>query len=171
MNAKRWLCYYMSMIEKSARGVLRFVRAGYHDLVQKRSHDSAFWVLSAFVPTFLVARLTVYLLPGTALDLHGTHIHHFAYGFVLLAIGGFAAVVHEGKPLRWAALLYGAGLALVADEAGIWLRLDANYYTRLSYDVVILVSALLVSAVYFRSFWRSLGRLLADVMRTLRRRK
>jgi tetrahydromethanopterin S-methyltransferase subunit E len=145
------------------------VRVSYQDLIQKRSQESAFWVLGAFVPTFLLARLVVYLLPSTALHINGTHIHHFAYGFVLLAIGGFAAVVHEGKPLRWAAFMYGAGLALVADEAGIWLRLDAHYYVRLSYDAVVFVGALLVSAVYFRSFWMGLARLFAELLRSIRR--
>lgn len=157
------------MIRKSFRGVLRLVGALYHDLIQKRAHESTFWVLGAFVPMFLAARLVVHLAPGAGLQIEGTHIHHFAYGFVLLAIGGFAAVVHDGKPLRWAACLYGAGLALVVDEAGIWLRLDANYYTRLSYDAVVVVGALLVSAVYFRSFWLGLARLLADVARGIRR--
>ncbi len=41
------------------------------------------------------------------------------------------------------ALLYGVGLALVCDEFGMWVRLRAQYWERLSYDAVAVVTGIL----------------------------
>ncbi len=138
--------------------LFRTVGSIYHELVLKRSRDQQFWILSAFIPTFLIARLIVYLFPHLHLEADGSHIHHFAYGFILLAITGFIAIVRDAPASRWVAMVYGVGLGLAVDEAGIWLRLQPTYYSRQSYDAIVLVSAILINATYFASFWGATAR-------------
>jgi hypothetical protein len=150
----------------SLRGLFRAIASVYRELVLKRSRDQQFWILSAFIPTFCIARLIVYLFPNLHLQAGGSHIHHFTYGFVLLAITGFIAIVQDKPASRWLAMVYGLGLALAVDEVGIWLRLQAGgYYSRQSYDAVVLVAAVLISATYFASFWQAVARTLIRWMK------
>lgn len=45
--------------------------------------------------------------------------------------------------LRWAAILYGIGLALTFDEFGLWLHLGGSYWQRASFDAVVVIAGLL----------------------------
>jgi hypothetical protein len=120
-----------------------------------RTQDLNFWVLLAFLPTFIVARLVVYNFPDLFLLIRGVHIHHLTYGITLLAIAGLwslnASVWHQRI---WAAVLYGVGLALAFDEFGIWIRLDDNYWVRQSYDAVVIIAVVLINIVYLSFFWK-----------------
>lgn len=107
-------------------------------------------ILAAFVLTFVVARVTVFLIvsgriPDVYLHLGGTHIHHLNYGIFLLA--GIGAYLLLGRlterGLRTAALLYGIGLALTFDEFGMWLHLGGGYWQRASFDAIVVIGGLL----------------------------
>lgn len=141
----------------------------YRELIYHRRREVSFWVLAAFVPTFLIARAIVYLDPGLFLNVSGVHIHHFTYGIYLLAAVGYVALAYPDKPRRFLAFIYGIGLALAADEFGMWLRLEDNYYSRHSYDAVMVISAFLISAVYFADFWSLIFRHLSRLLRLKRR--
>lgn len=122
--------------------------------------DLSFAIFVAFILTFTIARLVVKYFPGLHLETHGTHIHHYTYGIILLAISGYIAIVTKGVVSRWVAIIFGAGLALAVDEAGIWLNLTNSYYNDTSEDALILVSALLFIAIYFLEFWIKLTHIL-----------
>ena len=47
------------------------------------------------------------------------------------------------RALRWAAVLYGIGLALTFDEFGLWVHLGGSYWQRASFDAVVVIAALL----------------------------
>lgn len=135
-----------------------FIRL-YRDVVMgRRQDDLTFWILASFLLTFTLSRWTVRLFPGLFLEVTGTHIHHFTYGFILLAISGFIGVTGALHRNRWLAIVYGIGLSLAVDETGMWLSLTDRYYNDLSYHAIIFVSAILVSAVYFRHFWAAVIR-------------
>jgi hypothetical protein len=111
-------------------------------------HRLANWVLSAFLFTFLSARLLVLAImlrwiPDLYLHLGGTHVHHLNYGiFLLSAVGGVLLFRPAGdKAHRWIAVLYGAGLALTFDEFGMWLHLGGDYWQRQSFDAVVVIAA------------------------------
>ena len=77
-------------------------------------------ILVAFLFTFMAARVLVFLIvsrriPDVYLKLGGTHVHHLNYGiFLLSAVGAYLLLGYPGsRGLRWAAALYGIGLALV----------------------------------------------------------
>lgn len=138
------------------------LRAIYRDVITSRRQEVAFWVLLAFLPTFLIARALVYFDPHLFLKTGGTHIHHLTYGIILLAITGFMALtIHAPRWQGWIAALYGVGLALAFDEFGMWLRLSDNYYIRQSYDAIIAIGAFLIFVVYFAPLW---GRLVMHLM-------
>ncbi|GAC1391837.1 MAG: hypothetical protein NVSMB46_05810 [Candidatus Saccharimonadales bacterium] len=129
------------------------VKIAYRDIIYYKYKDHNFWILATFVPTLIIARLVVFIFPQTHFHVHKLHIHHFAYGILLLGISGYIAITRRERAPFWLAAIYGVGLGLAVDETGIWVRLNDHYYTRQSYDAIFIVLALLINAVYFRHFW------------------
>jgi hypothetical protein len=115
-------------------------------------------MLIGFLPTFAIARYIVRHDPNLALQVGGSHVHHFVYGLALIAIIGYLALAYPKRWQRPLSFVYGIGLALVADEAGIWVRLNSYYYGKLSYDAVFAVAVFLIGVVYFSDFVRAVGR-------------
>ena len=112
-------------------------------------------VLVAFLLTFILARLVVFLIilrkiPDLFLYISGTHIHHLNYGiFLLSAVGAYLLFKRPvGKELTISACLYGIGLALTFDEFGMWLHLGGSYWQRASWDAVIVLAALLALVAF-----------------------
>lgn len=106
-------------------------------------------VLIAFLLTFIAARITVYMImsrdiPDFYLYAGETHVHHLNYGiFLLSAVGGallFGPASFHWR--RWAATVYGIGMALTYDEFGMWLHLGGGYWQRASWDAVGVLAAL-----------------------------
>ncbi len=122
----------------------------------------SFTVLVSFLFTFIVVR--AYVLLGTIgiiddpnLYIRGYHIHHLNYGIVILAIAGILALFFQNAENRLKiGVIYGIGLALTFDEFGMWLKLESDYWTRMSYDAMIIITVILASVVYIPSFWRKL---------------
>jgi hypothetical protein len=105
-------------------------------------------ILTAFLLTFVLARIMVFLImtrsiPDLYLFIGGTHIHHLNYGIFLLAgVGAYMLLKQpKGRKLTTAAVLYGIGMGLTFDEFGMWLRLDETYWQRASWDAVIVIAA------------------------------
>lgn len=120
-----------------------------------RTQNVNFWILIAFLPTFVSARLIVYHFPELFLEVKGVHIHHLTYGIFLLAIAGILSL--NFSSWKWKivnSILYGIGLALAFDEFGMWIHLEDDYWVRQSYDAVIILVAILFNAVYLSFFWR-----------------
>lgn len=120
-----------------------------------RTQNVNFWILIAFLPTFVIARAIVYNFPSLFLEVRGVHVHHLTYGIFLLAIAGILSL--NFTSWKWKitnALLYGVGLALAFDEFGMWLHLEDNYWIRHSYDAIIILVAILFNIVYLSFFWR-----------------
>jgi hypothetical protein len=152
-------------MSKSRSAVYKLVAAIYDDVLVKKYKDQHFWILSAFIPTFLIARLTVHYFPHLFLQANGQHVHHFTYGIALLAIAGYLAIVRKNKSPAWLAALFGVGLALAIDETGMWLHLTNQYYNETSENAIILAVAFLVNVVYFRQFWLRLIKDAAGLIR------
>ena len=120
------------------------------------THGLARLVLATFVFTFIAARLLVILImahklpPQLFFHVSGAHVHHLNYGIAILSVtGAFLLFARPGgKPLSFAAILYGIGLALTFDEFGMWVHLGGPYWQRASYDAVIIVAAALALVAY-----------------------
>lgn len=125
-----------------------------------------FIAITSFFFAFLVARLWVVITKadraiytedathvGRNLIVGGVHIHHFFYGFVLLCVGGWLALNYRENNIRKvAALLYGIGLGFFIDEIGFLLTWG-EYWSSLTYAVVILTGVVFLNIVYFTDFW------------------
>jgi len=127
--------------------ILEPFKYAFRELILHRRKQIPFWVLAGFLPTFLTARFLVARFPDLFLHVRGTHVHHFIYGFFVLAIVGFISILSE-RGRRIQAFVYGVGLALAFDEFGMWMRLTDNYNIDTSEDALAWIFALLVFLVY-----------------------
>ena len=138
----------------------------YDKLIEKHRRRVSFIVLVSFLATFVFVRIYVIMATSGIIEdpyiyIRGYHIHHLNYGIFIMAIAGFMALVFQKEQQRLKiGALYGLGLALTFDEFGMWLRLEDDYWVRISYDAIIIISLIFISFIYFPSFWyRLMGRL------------
>ncbi len=103
-----------------------------------------FPIAFSFLLTFGIARLISYWNPGLTISfIENYRIHHFVYGFFVLAISGYLALIHNGPRARYLiALLYGLGLGLAFDEFAFWIRLTDDDPARWSYDGFLIIIGL-----------------------------
>lgn len=95
----------------------------------------------AFLLTFTIARIMSILAPDFYLvGLAVGHVHHYVYGFFILAVSGYLALTFDGPRAKFLiSLLHGLGLGLSFDEFGFWLHLVENDITRRNYDGFLMV--------------------------------
>ncbi len=134
------------------------VREGYAAVSTRE--NAVFNLLASFTVTFGITRATTALIRsgqghGVLRDLviGQKRVHHFVPGIVLaLAAGGMSISVRRKQLDRWLALPFGAGAALVLDEAALLLELDDVYWTE---EGLLGVQITLAVAAMFAAF--SLG--------------
>ena len=122
-------------------------------------------MLGSFCVTFGGARaVTALIRSGRTGGLFGNlvvgdrHIHHYVPGFVLgFAAGGTAIAVDRPAVDRWMAIPFGAGAALVFDEAALLLELEDVYWSergvlslQLSFATIAGLAALALGARLLR---------------------
>lgn len=130
-----------------------------------------FIIFVSFLLTFIGSRAIAYFGDGKfSIVVKGVHIHHLAYGIVILSLVGLYALVFapKDKDLYKTAFLYGVGLGMVYDEFGMWLHLRDDYWIRQTYDAIGIICALFINYLYFDSFWRKVGRKLFWPVRKVR---
>lgn len=129
--------------------------------------EQAFWVLIAFLVTFLVVRVITHAIragrgPFRNLSVGGTHLHHLVPGIILVLISGYLATALELRAARTAdAIAFGVGAALTLDEFALWLNLKDVYWDKLgrrSVDAVVVAATIAGLVVLGFGFWRDLGR-------------
>lgn len=128
-------------------------------LKPKDGKEIPFLILISFLTTFATSRLWTAAFPNLQINVRGTHVHHFAYGIILLAIAGYLSITKTRQPktLLKLALLYGIALGISFDEFAMWIQLDNVYKDRSTYDAIIFISLILMNIVYFDGFWRKWG--------------
>ena len=122
------------------------------DLIDNRSSPAsarlARQILTAFLLTFIVARIIVFMImartiPDFYLYIGGTHVHHLNYGIFLLAgVGAWLLLERPvGRFFTATALIYGVGMGLTFDEFGMWIHLGGGYWQRASWDAITVITA------------------------------
>ena len=123
------------------------MRQKIEEKIQRPSVAILFPITFSFLLTFAGARIFSHFLPNFFLQPSpGLHIHHFTYGFFILATAGYLALVHHGPRANyWIAMLFGMGLGFAMDELGMWLRFRDDDIARSSYDglTVVILSVVL----------------------------
>ncbi len=113
--------------------------------------------LVSFAVSFVIARIFTTLSPKTVVVTYGIHIHHFWYGLIMLAIGGWLGISYTDERIdRLAAILFGAGGGIIGDEAGLLLTLG-DYWTTLTYTVVVTFLAIVSVTILLIRYSRSIG--------------
>jgi hypothetical protein len=96
--------------------------------------------LVSFLASFMVARIFTTLSPSTVLISGSYHIHHYWYGLIILAIGGWLGISYENERInRVAAILFGAGGGIIGDEVG--LLLTSEYWTGITFTFLMIFLA------------------------------
>ena len=103
--------------------------------------------LVSFIASFAVARTFTTFSPGVIVVSGSIHIHHFWFGLVLLAVGGWLGISYNDERInRLAAILFGAGGGLIGDEVGLLLTLG-NYWSEITYTFVIMFLAVASTSI------------------------
>src|SRR5512138_1582389 len=129
-------------------------------LKPKTGKEIPFLILISFLATFALSRFVTSLpFPNLYIKIKGTHVHHFAYGIVLLAFVGFFSLTKTRSPktILKLALLYGFALGVSFDEFAMWIQLDDVYHDRSTYDAIIVIVLILLNVIYFEDFWKKWG--------------
>ena len=95
--------------------------------------------LVSFILAFLVARTFTTFFPSQVIITSGIHIHHFWFGIILLAVGGWLGINFSAKRGDVAAaILYGVGGGLIVDEVGLLLTFG-DYWTGLTWGILVVM--------------------------------
>ena len=99
--------------------------------------------LVSFISGFLVARTFTTFFPSRVILTSGIHIHHFWFGIILLAVGGWLGINYRHKDIDIAAaILYGVGGGLIVDEVGLLLTFG-DYWTGLTWVILVVMLAVI----------------------------
>ncbi len=122
---------------------------------QPKAH-LAVLALVSFILSFIVARSFTYLYPNVVLIGGGLHIHHFWFGLILLALGGWLGISYTQKEIDMlAAIVYGVGGGLIADELGLLLTLG-DYYSELTWTALLLLVSFITTLVLINKYRKSI---------------
>jgi hypothetical protein len=147
----------------ATRDTLAVVREGYRS--GSARENAVFNMFASFALTFGAARGTTAMIRSGQgggvlrnIVIADRHIHHFIPGLVLgLAAGGTAIGVRRESLDRWLAVPFGAGAALVFDEAALLLELEDVYWSeegvlglQLSFATIALLASLALAVRLMR---------------------
>lgn len=113
----------------------------------QRRPNLSILALVSFIASFVVTRTFTTLNPDIVLVSSGIHIHHFWFGLVLQAIGGWLGISYNDERInRLAAILFGAGGGLIGDEVGLLLTFG-NYWSEITYTLIIMFLAIASTSI------------------------
>ncbi|MFO7991740.1 MAG: hypothetical protein R6U61_05545 [Thermoplasmata archaeon] len=139
--------------------------------INKHRKSTPFLISVSFLISLVIARIWVTLLDaydstagdvsysvGKNLVMSGYHIHHIAYGIILISIAAWLSINYWSKAIsRISSVLFGAGLGLIVDEVGFIIGGIEPYEadTEVFY-IAVMIIAFLVSLLYFPSFYETI---------------
>ena len=122
---------------------------------QPRVHLATLALVS-FILSFIIARSFTYFYPSVVLVSKELHIHHFWFGLALLAVGGWLGISYNHKEIDMlAAILYGVGGGLIADEVGL-LFTFGNYWSELTWTFMIVLLSFVSLLILFNMYHKSI---------------
>jgi hypothetical protein len=149
---------------------LAVVREGYRSASTRE--NAVFNLLVSFTATFGITRASTALIRSGKgygvfrnLTIGDRRVHHFVPGIVLaLGSGGTSISVRRKQLDRWLALPFGAGAALILDEAALLLELDDVYWSergvvslQISFGAISLLAAVALGVRLLRRGETSVG--------------
>jgi len=125
--------HYVQAGREATRETVAVMREGYQ--AGSARENATFNMLVAFIATFGTARVVTRVIrtgrgPFGNLRIGERHIHHFVPGILLAFLAGAVSIGLRREELdKWLALPFGAGAALVFDEAALLLTLEDVYWS------------------------------------------
>ena len=147
------------------RGFWDDIGHAYRQHIVDAGKEQAFWILIAFLVTFIIVRLITHAIradrgPFRNITVGGTHFHHLVPGIILVLVTGYLSnAVHLRETRTTVAIFFGIGAALTLDEFALWLHLKDVYWTkqgRDSIDVVVIAATIAGLVVLGSGFWADL---------------
>jgi hypothetical protein len=144
--------HYLQAGRVAAREVVTVLREGYR--ASSTRENALLNMLLAFAATFGVARGITHTIRGGSgpfrnIAIAERHIHHFVPGILIaFCAGGLSIALRQEQLDKWLAVPFGAGAALVLDEAALLVELEDVYWSPegvLSVQITLGTSALLAS--------------------------
>jgi hypothetical protein len=118
--------------------------------------------LVSFISSFLVARTFTTFFPSQVIITSGIHIHHFWFGIILLAVGGWLGINYRHKDIEIAAaILYGVGGGLIVDEIGLLLTFG-DYWTGLTWVILVVMLAVISVLILFTRYRKQIREELSE---------
>jgi len=146
------------------------VREGYR--ATSNRENAVFNLLASFTATFGITRASTALIRSGKgygifrdLTIADRRVHHFVPGILLtLGSGGTSISLRRKSFDRWLALPFGAGAALILDEAALLLELEDVYWTergvlslQVSFGAISLLAAVALGVRLLRRGESSVG--------------
>ncbi len=129
-------------------GLIRNLQRNIKEKIEKHQHGLyvvlVFPIAFACLITFASARVISVYWPWYYIQWSpGLHVHHFAYGFFVLAASGYLALIFSGPRAKFLiSLLYGIGLGMAFDEFAMWIHLREDDVARWQYDGIVVVASI-----------------------------
>jgi cytochrome bd-type quinol oxidase subunit 2 len=118
--------------------------------------------LVSFISSFLVARTFTTFFPSQVIITSGIHIHHFWFGIILLAVGGWLGINYRHKDIEIAAaILYGVGGGLIVDEVGLLLTFG-DYWTGLTWVILVVMLAVISLLILLARYRKQIRKELSE---------
>jgi len=147
----------------------------YDDIV-RRGLITPFIVFAAFLASFPLLRLAAHTLPSVMIGKY--HIHHFYFGIMLLIVSNWVSLATNRERVKhMSAILFGIGLAFVADEVGLLLTCTSplqgtcDYHARVTWDFFMVIVGVFMSVLYFKPVWRRFRNAIKGTLKFLWARK
>ena len=86
---------------------------------------------------------------GPQVWIAGVHVHHFVFGFALLAITLLLYRLSDGGKPRLRSLMTGVGFAMVLDETSMWFPLGPKGYWAIQNLCVVILFGLFLARRFF----------------------
>jgi hypothetical protein len=132
----------------------------------QRRPNLSILALVSFIASFVVARTFTTLNPDIVLVSGNIHIHHFWFGLVLQAIGGWLGISYNDERInRLAAILFGAGGGLIGDEVGLLLTFG-NYWSEITYTLIIMFLAIASTSILIIRYSKTITTELTHFLRS-----
>jgi len=132
----------------------------------QRRPNLSILALVSFIASFVVTRTFTTLNPNIVLVSGSIHIHHFWFGLVLQAIGGWLGISYNDERInRLAAILFGAGGGLIGDEVGLLLTFG-NYWSEITYTLIIMFLAIASTSILIIRYSKTITTELTHFLRS-----
>lgn len=132
----------------------------------QRRPNLSILALVSFIASFVVTRTFTTLNPDIVLVSGSIHIHHFWFGLVLQAIGGWLGISYNDERInRLAAILFGAGGGLIGDEVGLLLTFG-NYWSEITYTLIIMFLAIASTSILIIRYSKTITTELTHFLRS-----